>query len=101
MRFYCIGDEDTVTGFRLAGVEGCAARTPADALAALHSISTMPGLGIVIITERLAGSIREEVARFRSADAMPLIVEVPDRHGPLAERTDLARLVRRAVGVRI
>ncbi|MBE3071090.1 MAG: ATP synthase subunit F, partial [Planctomycetes bacterium] len=35
MKFFCIADEDTVRGFRLAGIEGRAVETPREAADAL------------------------------------------------------------------
>lgn len=100
MRYFCIGDEDTVLGFRLAGVKGRLARDSGETQAAFRSATAMPGIGIVIITERLAGLIREELDAFQAAAELPLILEVPDRHGPVPDRKSMEQIVWQAVGMK-
>ncbi len=101
MRYYCIGDEATVTGFKLAGVEGKVVRTAAETRALFQSVVTISGVGIVIITEKMAGLIREDVEKFEAGADLPLVVEIPDRDGPAMERKSLAQIVRHAVGVKV
>jgi len=42
VKFYCIGDEDTVRGFRLAGIEGQVVVSPEEAAAALRAWRAAP-----------------------------------------------------------
>lgn len=99
MRLCCIADEDTVRGFRLAGVAGQAVSTSAEALAALERAAADPACGLVILTEAVASGIRGPVERMRLERDQPLIVEIP---GPQAARPGpdrLRRLVQEAVGL--
>ncbi len=101
MRFYCIADEDTVRGFRLAGVEGVVVTTEAEAAAALARAFAQPGLGIVILTERVAAGVRAQVDALRFEHDQPLIVEIPGPEGPLPGRRSLRQFVQGAVGIRV
>lgn len=101
MKFYVIGDEDTVLGFRLAGVEGEVVQTPERAVEALKSAFQMEGLGIIILSERLAATIRHEVDMYIYKTTFPLIIEIPDRLGPVEGRGSVRDLIRAAVGVRL
>jgi vacuolar-type H+-ATPase subunit F/Vma7 len=42
-----------------------------------------PGVGLVLITERVAREIRPEVDAARQEGRPPLILEIPDLKGPL------------------
>jgi V/A-type H+-transporting ATPase subunit F len=101
MKYFCIGDEDTVTGFRLAGVQGRAVATTAETREAFLSVTAMPQVGMVIITERLAASIREDVDKFLSASDFPFVLEIPDRNGPAPGRKNMMNVVQQAVGIKL
>ncbi|MEI8012107.1 MAG: V-type ATP synthase subunit F [Candidatus Omnitrophota bacterium] len=101
MRYFCIGDADMTTGFRLAGVDGRVARTPPEVREAFYAATHMPEVGVVLICDNLAAMIRDEVVKFQGAALIPLILEVPGREGPSSERVSLAQIVRQAVGVQV
>jgi len=103
MRISVIGDFDTVVGFRLAGVkDGYVVETPEEALQRLREVVKEEDVGLVIITERLVDKIRAEVDRLLENRSFPLLVEIPDKAGPIEKKVDpLKELVRRAVGVEI
>ena len=101
MRFFCIGDEDTVRGFRLAGVQGRVVETAPEAAEALEWAARRPDLGVVIVTDAVAGDIRARVDALRMGQGTPLIVEVPGPEGPMPGRKTLREFVQEAVGIRI
>ncbi len=101
MKFYCIADEDTVRGFRLAGISGQSVSTPQQAAAAVRQAVAQAEWGILILTERLAASIRQQVEAIRLERDRPLIVEIPGPEGPLPGRKKMRQLVQQAVGIRI
>lgn len=101
MKFYVIGDEETVLGFRLAGVEGEVADTPESLRDALDRAFQKEDLGVIIIPERLAAKIRQDVDRYVYKTTFPLIIEIPDRLGPLEDRGSVRDLIQAAVGVHI
>ncbi|HPA03483.1 MAG TPA: V-type ATP synthase subunit F [Candidatus Hydrogenedentes bacterium] len=96
---FIIGDGQTVLGFRLVGVEGRVASGRDDALAALNEALDNREIGLIVIPERLAAEIRDEIDA-RLADAgFPLILEVADAAGPMPGRPGIEDIVRKAVGV--
>ena len=99
MKFYVIGDEDTVLGFRLAGVDGEIVRTAGETKEALERAFQMEDLGVIIIPERLAGAVRQQVDQYVYKTTFPLIIEIPDRFGPVEGRPEIRDLIRAAVGV--
>ncbi len=101
MKFFCIGDEDTVRGFRLAGIEGHVVSDAEQAETALANVVRRRDAGVVIVTDAIAAKIREQVDEVRLKCERPLLVEIPGPEGPIAERKSLRQLVQEAVGIRI
>ena len=101
MKFYVIADENTVTGFNLVGLEGEAVESPEGAREALAKAFESSDTGIIIITERIADSIREDIEEFTFGHAFPLIIEVSDRRSLVEGRVSIRELVNSAVGIKI
>ena len=101
MKFYCIADENTARGFRLAGVGAQVAVTGKQARAAVDEAAAKPDCGIIIITEKVAALIRPHVEMIRLTRERPLIVEIPGPEGPLSGRKSMREFVQEAVGVSV
>ncbi len=101
MKYLVIGDEDTVLGLGMVGVEGRIVREKDDTLKAFKEALSDREVGIVIITERMASLIRPTVDRFIFSEDFPLIVEIPDRKGPLPGRKGIREMVNAAIGVKL
>ena len=101
MIFYCIADEDTVRGFRLAGVPGEAVQTAPGAAKALEAAAARHDCTVIILTEKVADSIRARVDRMCLESPQPLLVEIPGPDGPSPGRKRLRELAPEAVGIRI
>ena len=100
MRFYLISDNlDTLTGMRLAGINGEVVHTVEDTQRALKKAVDDPDIGIVLITTVLVSSCPEFVTEIQASKATPLIVEIPDRHGRSSSADSLARYVNDAIGI--
>lgn len=97
-----IGDIDTVTGFRLAGI--LKAIVPTDTTStrqALADFAADSNVSIIIITEQFAEPIRNSIEEI-SEQPYPVIVEIPDKSGHLLDKeSPLRRLVKRAIGVEL
>jgi V/A-type H+-transporting ATPase subunit F len=101
MKFFAIGDEETVLGYRLVGVDGRVVEGREDALAALKQAVEDKEIGVVLITEKIAAGIRDEVYARLYGLGFPLVLEVPDSSGPDPDRLDIEEVVRKAIGVSI
>ena len=61
-----IGDRDTVMGFALTGIKDLyAVEDREGAKEALSQVMQNPDMGVVIISERYAHSLREDIRRWR------------------------------------
>ncbi len=96
MRYYVIGDDDTVLGFSLVGVSGRAVHTESEAENAFSEVLENREYGIILITKDAADLIRERVDRFLFSESFPLIVEISSPDGSVR---DLKELVNDAIGV--
>ena len=101
MKFYCIADEDTVRGFRLAGIEGHAVASPAEAAEAVRAAARRTEIGVLILTDAVAAGIRRQVDAIRMEEARPLVVEIPGPQGPMPGHKTLRQFVQEAVGIRV
>jgi V/A-type H+-transporting ATPase subunit F len=98
-----IGDEDTVVGFRLAGVvDSLVHENPAETDRFIRDC-LQRDVGVVVITDRVAAEVSELLGRLRSEKGRvkPIFVEIPDKRGPLEAEDRLQQLVRRVVGAEI
>jgi V/A-type H+-transporting ATPase subunit F len=103
MKIGVIGDSTTVLGFKLAGVkDAIETQDPTKAVEALRRLFKNQEMGLIIITERLADKLRDEIDKLTEGVVTPLIVEIPDKSGTIEKKVDpIKELVRRAVGVEI
>jgi V/A-type H+-transporting ATPase subunit F len=74
--FFCIGDEDTARGFRLAGVEGRVVTGAGEVSTALDEAAAKADCGVIIITRAVARLARAKVDEIKLERARPLIVEI-------------------------
>jgi V/A-type H+-transporting ATPase subunit F len=84
--FFCLGDDLTRLSFALAGIPGKTPANPRETRQLLKQVCADPGVGIILITERLAGEVAEDISRLRQQDYPPIILEIPEFHGPLPSR---------------
>ena len=81
MRFYLLSDNiDTLTGMRLAGIEGTLVHEPEETSAALDEAMAMDDVAVVLMTEKLVALIEDKVNEYKLTRPSPIISEIPDRH---------------------
>jgi V/A-type H+-transporting ATPase subunit F len=100
VEFYVIGDEDTVQGFRYVGIPGKVVTGAQQAAAELARLAETKEELIIITTEQIANTVRDEVNALRFGEELPLVVEIPGPGGPSADSPSLLRMIREAVGVK-
>ena len=65
MKFFVLGDRDTVLGFRLAGIEGQIIDTPQQGQEIMRKLLTDQNYGIIIVTESIGKMINIDDIRNR------------------------------------
>lgn len=101
MQYYILGDEDTVLGFGMVGVQGSTVRTREEAQEAFQTALQNKEIGIIIITEKIAELIRTTVDKYLFTVRFPLIVEIPDRTGPVPGRLGIRDMINAAIGIKL
>ena len=100
MDFYVVADEDTVVGFRYAGVAGTIVHTPGQAADELDRMVEQKSKTIIITTEQIGNTVREKINGIRAAMAFPLIVEIPGPLGPSPDSPSLLKMINEAIGIK-
>ncbi len=100
MKTLVIADEDTVIGFSFAGVQGIVVSTEAETRQAFEQATKAEDIGILLLTEPIANTIRDKVDQWVIGGGHPLVVEIPDAHGPLEGRRTPHEFVKSAIGVK-
>lgn len=101
MRFLCIGDRDTVLGFRFAGVDGVVVESPAEARDQFAKALRLADVGVIIVPDPIAGQLQKEINEVRFQRPKPAVVEIPGPDGRSPDRPKLIDLIREAIGVRV
>ena len=102
MKMFVISDNvDTRTGLRLVGVDGVVVHTMAGLKNILEDVLLRPEIGIVLIAEKLARQFPEIIKDIKLNRTVPLLVEIPDRHGSGREKDFITAYIREAIGVRL
>ncbi|MBQ3919891.1 MAG: V-type ATP synthase subunit F [Oscillospiraceae bacterium] len=102
MRFYLISDNiDTLTGMRLAGIEGVCVHEKEETLAALDAAMNMEDVAVVLMTGKLIALVEDTVNTYKQTRTAPLISEIPDRHASSDVTASISRYVREAIGIEL
>jgi V/A-type H+-transporting ATPase subunit F len=99
MKIFAIGDDETVLGFRLIGIDGVAVDDAESTSKTLRSALSRKDIGIVLITEKAADTVRDEVDSRVFASGLPLVLEIPDSSGAAPSRATIEEIVRKAIGI--
>ncbi|NYT05017.1 MAG: hypothetical protein GKC04_01395 [Methanomicrobiales archaeon] len=100
MKIAVIGDRYMVAGFGLAGIKIARhAASAAETRAALEECLQMPGIGVILIQDRCAAHVRQQIDENRNAaQPFPVILPVPGKEGAPAGADPAADLLGRALG---
>ena len=99
---YLISDNiDTYTGMRLAGVDGVVVHEKQVLSDKLNQVLADKELGILLITEKLSQEFPEVINDIKLNRKLPLVVEIPDRHGTGRRPDFITAYVNEAIGLKL
>lgn len=102
MKMYLISDNvDTQIGMRLAGVDGCVAHTSEEVQNEIKKALTDKELGILMLTEKAGAMVQEYLRELKLTLHMPLIIEIPDRHGSRDIAHSINSMVQESIGLKL
>lgn len=102
MKFFLLSDNiDTQIGMRLAGVEGKVVHEADELKTEIDTALKSEDIAVLLITEKLVDLCPEYIAEQKISNKVPLIVELPDRHGSSRPDDYILNYVKDAIGVRL
>ena len=102
MKMFLISDNvDTLTGMRLAGVEGCIVHERAELRKALEDAIANKENGIIVLTEKFGREFPDIIDDVRLNRRLPLLIEIPDRHGTGRKPDFITSYVSEAIGIKL
>ncbi len=102
MRMFLISDNvDTCVGMRLAGVEGVVIHSQKHLKEQLEKAVSDKTIGVILITEKFGREFPEIINDVKLNRRLPLIVEIPDRHGTGRSQDFITSYVNEAIGLKL
>ena len=102
MKMYLISDNvDTWTGMRLAGVDGVVVHERDELQRELDKVLADKEVGIILLTEKFGREFPEIIDNVKLERKLPLIVEIPDRHGTGRKPDFITSYVNEAIGLKL
>lgn len=102
MKMYLISDNiDTYTGMRLAGIEGCVVHGLDELKDRMNQALADKEIGILLLTEKFGRDYSDYINGIKMEHTMPLIIEVPDRHGTGRKPDFITSYVNEAIGLKL
>ena len=102
MKMFLISDNvDTLTGMRLAGVEGCIVHERGELRKALEDAIANKENGIILLTEKFGREFPDIIDDVRLNRRLPLLIEIPDRHGTGRKPDFITSYVSEAIGIKL
>ena len=102
MKFFLISDNvDTITGMRLAGIEGVLVHEAEETKRVLLDAMDNKEIAVILITERLIDLIENTVNELKLTRPSPIISEIPDRHATQDVTASISRYVQEAIGIKL
>ena len=102
MKMFLISDNiDTYTGMRLAGVEGVVVHEREELRRALEEAVEHKEYGIILLTEKFGKEFPDIIDDIRLNHRLPLLIEIPDRHGTGRAPDFITSYVKEAIGFKL
>ncbi len=101
MKVLVIGNPEAVLGFSLVGVSGQAATTAAEANQILDGALAADDIGIILVTQDIAGMIAARMEELKLHSTVPLVVEIPGPAGVSPDQPSLSEVVLKAIGIKL
>ena len=99
--FLISGNIDTYTGMRLAGVEGVVVHEREELRRSLEEAVENKDYGIILLTEKFGKEFPDIIDDIRLNHRLPLLIEIPDRHGTGRAPDFITSYVNEAIGLKL
>ena len=101
MKLYLLSsDSDTLTGLRLAGIDGCLVESEPALLEAVDALLERDDIAVVLVTRTLSIQFPQQIDALKR-NAKLLVTEIPDMAHPTVDTDSITRYVAAAVGTKV
>lgn len=102
MKLFVISDNtDTKMGLRLCGIEGVVVDSEDQLCTEVEKCLADPEIGVLLITEKLVKLAPSYINGIKLGRSLPLIAEIPDRHGAGRTKEAISAYISEAIGVKL
>ena len=102
MKMYVISDNtDTLTGLRLAGVDGVIVRNLTELKSSVEHALGDKEIGIILLMESFQKQYPDYINSIKLKYKTPLFVDIPDRHGSGRKPNFITDYVNEAIGLKL
>ena len=102
MKMYVISDNtDTLTGLRLAGVDGVIVRNLTELKSSVEHALSDKEIGIILLMESFQKQYPDYINSIKLKYKTPLFVDIPDRHGSGRKPNFIIDYVNEAIGLKL
>jgi len=102
VKIYVISDNhDTVSGLRLAGIEGCIINNKVDLISKLEELEKDPEIAIVLMTTVVVNLAPDYITNYKLTKSQPLLTEIPDRFGEVNLGEVIDSYISDAIGIKL
>ncbi|WP_097027549.1 V-type ATP synthase subunit F [Clostridium peptidivorans] len=102
MKAFLISDNvDSFVGLKIAGIKGTVVHEREEVLEVLEDLLKDKEISTIIVTEKIADLIPGELSKIKLSKFLPLVVEIPDRHGSKKGEDHLLNYVKEAIGLKL
>ena len=102
MKMYLISDNvDTYTGMRLPGVDAVVVHEREELKKALEEAIANKENGVILLTEKFGKEFPDIIDDVRLNHRLPLLIEIPDRHGTGRAPDFITSYVNEAIGLKL
>ena len=98
--FLLSNDSDTLTGLRLAGIDGSLVTTEDELNDALEALQTRGDIAVVLVTRSLSSLFPLRIDALKRNNKL-LVCEVPDMAHPTVDTDSITRYVAAAIGTSV
>jgi V/A-type H+-transporting ATPase subunit F len=100
MRYFLISDnQDTLTGMRLAGIEGVLTTNAGQVTKAMETAFENPQIAIVLITKTAMDFCPQLIEEYKQNRPKPLILVIPDPASADTSADSISRSIQQAIGI--
>ncbi|NLK98446.1 V-type ATP synthase subunit F [Defluviitalea saccharophila] len=100
MKSFLISDNhDTWVGMRLAGISGVIVHEKDEILKEIDKVLEDKEIGILIVTELIMETAKEELMELKMKQNYPLVIEIPDRHGFRNKENRTMSYIKESIGI--